>query len=144
MLIAVTRLRIRSPYSLPAFFWYAMRTSRQAQKAQGYIDGKLLNDANRTFWTMTAWNSEREMRMYQNDGVHRKIMPKTSAWTDEAAFVHWSTDSQELPGWDEAYRRLVADGRATRLTHPSAAQTSKQYPPPAGDPYGGVRRPKKS
>ena len=53
--VSITRLRIRALRLLPQFYFYAMRSSRQAKHAPGYLGGSLLADRKRTFWTMTLW-----------------------------------------------------------------------------------------
>ena len=49
-------------------------------------------------------------------------MPKLLNWCNEAALTHWLQDSSELPDWKEAHRRLVAEGRRSKVKHPSPAQ----------------------
>jgi len=34
---------------MPAFLWYAFRSSRQAQRSEGFLNGKLVVDARNTF-----------------------------------------------------------------------------------------------
>ena len=41
-------------------------------------------------------------------------------WCDEASVVHWTQETADLPEWHEAHRRMVAEGRASRVRHPSA------------------------
>ena len=53
-------------------------------------------------------------------------MPKLLEWCDEAAYVHWSEDNLELPDWREAHRRLVQDGKLSKVYYPSPAQVAKQ------------------
>ncbi len=56
--ISVTRLRIRSLFFLPAFAFHTLRSIRQVRTAAGFLDGNLLPDRHRTYWTMTAWDSQ--------------------------------------------------------------------------------------
>src|SRR5688572_30625902 len=65
--ISATRLRIRSIWFLPAFFYYAVMSAKQARQAAGNLGMVLLNDANRTFWTCTAWTDESAMRAFMMD-----------------------------------------------------------------------------
>jgi hypothetical protein len=48
----------------------------------------------------------------------------------EASTVRWTQDSPELPDWDEAHRRLLAEGRLAKIRHPSALQLAGQPAPP--------------
>jgi hypothetical protein len=90
----------------------------------------LLSDAHRTFWTKTAWKDEASMRAYMMSGRHRLAMPKLQEWCDEASLAHWTQDGTGLPNWVDAHRRLLAEGRASKVNHPSAAHNAFQIPPP--------------
>ena len=61
---------------------------------------------------------------------HRSAMVKLAEWCDEASVVHWRQESAELPAWSEAHRRMVAEGRASRVRYPSAAHQAFQIPAP--------------
>jgi hypothetical protein len=97
MFASVTRLRVRSLKYLPAFLWMTFRSQRQVLCATGFLGGRLLVDAKRTFWTLTVWESERAMKAFRGDGPHAQAMPKLVEWCDEAAYVHWSPASTEVP-----------------------------------------------
>jgi hypothetical protein len=51
-------------------------------------------------------------------------------WCDEAALVHWYQESPELPDWREAHRRMIAEGRPSKVNHPSADQLAFRNTPP--------------
>jgi hypothetical protein len=128
--ISVTRLRVRSWRYLPQFVWHALKTGRQAERADGFVGGRLLREVSNTFWTVTAWEDETAMRAYRNAGAHRAVMPRLLDWCDEASVVHWNQDVLELPDWLEAHRRMVEEGRPSMVKHPSPAQESKHIPAP--------------
>ena len=113
--ISITRLRVRSWIYLPAFFWHTQGAIRQARRADGFGQGALLADCCRTFWTMTAWDSEASMRAYMLAGPHRKAMPHLINWCDEASLVHWEQEGDDLPTWEVAHRRLCHEGRASKV-----------------------------
>ncbi len=129
-LISVTRLRVRSYRFMPGFFYYAMRSARQAQSANGNIGINLTRDTHLTFWTSTAWADEEAMRAFVLAGPHRKAMGRLPEWCDEAHVVHWSQKDAKLPDWHEAHRRVVAHGRALRVYHPSRNHENRNLPPP--------------
>ena len=131
-LVSVTRLRIRSPWYLPAFFFYTLLATRQARAASGNHGVKLLPDAHRAFWTCTLWTDLESMRAYVSAGSHRKSMKRLAHWCDEASVVHWEQDALELPGWEEAYWRMQQDGRPSKVNRPSAAHLAFQIAPPRG------------
>jgi len=129
-LVSITRLRLRSWRFLPMFAWYVLRSSREAGRAEGNLDVKLLREPLNTFWTSTLWESEAAMKTFMLAGAHGKAMRKLAHWCDEAAVVHWTQDNRELPTWSEAHRRLQDDGRRSKINHPSAAHQSYQIPEP--------------
>jgi len=117
--VSVTRLRIASPLVYPWALWRSLLAARQAARALGLIDGKLLRDRGRVLWTATAWDERAAMRLYRDGGLHQALMPKLVRWCDEAAVAHWLQEGAELPGWDEVARRIQQDGRASRVRRPS-------------------------
>lgn len=58
------------------------------------------------------------------------LMVKLLDWCDEASVVHWDQQDATLPAWGEAYRRMVGEGRASKVRFPSAAHFAYQIPPP--------------
>lgn len=69
MVVSVTRLRVRSWRHVPAFLWYTFASQRQVVRAAGFSGGRLLIDARRTFWTLTAWEDERAMKAFRGTGA---------------------------------------------------------------------------
>ncbi len=57
-------------------------------------------------------------------------MPKLMEWCDEAAVLHWQQESAAEPTWAEAHRRLLAEGRVSKVLHPSPKHATRDYPPP--------------
>ena len=119
-LISITRLRLRSWRFVPAFYWYALRSSRQARQARGNLYLALLPDARRTFWTCTVWQDESTMRQYIQADAHGQAMRRLAHWCDEASVVHWVQEAATRPSWQEAHRRMQAEGRPSKVRHPSA------------------------
>lgn len=128
--VAVTRLRVRSWRYLPAFLGYVFLISRQAKSAPGNLGSSLLNDARFVFWTRSAWTDEAAMRAFMVSGVHRRVMPHLLNWCDEASLVHWEQYGAELPIWSVAHRRMLEEGRRSRVRYPSEAQERFKYPAP--------------
>jgi hypothetical protein len=126
----VTRLRLRSPWLLPRFFWHAIQSNIQARKAPGHLKLETLSDARFAFWTKSAWTDEASMRAFMLSGPHKKAMPVLANMCDEGTTVHWVQDDAELPTWEEGHRRLQAGGKSQRIRHPSHDQIAKKIPPP--------------
>ena len=136
VLISITRLRVRSFRFLPGFIFYALRSARQARSAPGNLGTGLLREVNNTYWTRTAWQDETAMRAFMMAMPHRQAMGKLAEWCDEASVVHWNQETADLPKWHEAHRRMVAEGRPSRVRHPSPAHDALRIPPPQ-TPAGG-------
>jgi hypothetical protein len=129
-LVSITRLRVRSLRYLPAFLLGSLRSARAAKNASGNLAVSVLSDANFVFWTRTLWTDEQSMRAFMFAPAHRRVMPKLLQWCDEAAVAHWLQDSLEPPSWPEVHRRLLQQGRTSKVDYPSAAQLRFDIPPP--------------
>ncbi len=128
--ISVTRLRLRSAWYLPKFFWHAFRSSMQARKAPGNLGMDALNDAKLAFWTKSAWKDEASMRAFMLAGAHRQAMPTLMDICDEASIAHWEQEGDGLPSWTEAHRRLLEGGRSSKLRKPSADHDARRIAAP--------------
>lgn len=140
MFVSVTRLRIRSVRFLPFFAIYAIRSQRQVSRSAGFLDGALLADGWRTFWTVTLWDSQESMRGYMTSGAHRSAMPHLLDWCDEASVVHWEQQGHALPAWAEADRRMRNEGRPSKVRHPSTTHADLSYSPPRTAVGNRIRR----
>jgi hypothetical protein len=134
--ISLTRLRIRSIRFMPFFLLHAIRSQNQVKRAPGFLAGALLPDEHRTFWTMTAWDSEESMRQFMLSGPHKAAMPKLIHWCDEASVAHWpQPDTQDpepwtLPSWSDADQRMRSSGRPSKVAHPSPNHANLTYKAP--------------
>ena len=128
--VSLTRLRVRSIRFLPLFALYAFRTQRQVQAAPGFRDGGLLPDRHWTFWTLTAWNTQEDMRRYMVSGAHKAAMPKLMHWCDEASVAHWEQPEGALPTWEEADARMRSTGRPSKVRHPGPHHADLTYESP--------------
>jgi hypothetical protein len=135
--VSLTRLRVRSALRLPQFYWHSFRSMRQARRARGFLGGRVLGEADRTFWTVTAWESAEAMREYRNADAHGRAMPKLLEWCDEASVAHWEQEGAELPTWHEAHARMAAEGRPSKVRHPSPAHEARQVAEPRAAAHAG-------
>jgi len=129
-LVSVTRLRVRFWGYLPQFVWQSLKSARQAERSAGFLGGRLLRNPRNSFWTMTAWKDEAAMNAFRSAGAHGGVMRKLLDWCDEAAVVHWDQETSELASWQDAHRRMVNEGRRSKVNHPSPAQASNHIPAP--------------
>jgi hypothetical protein len=138
-LISVTRLRLRSLRFLPAFAWHTWASTRQARRAPEFLGGQLAREGARTFWTLTAWTDEAAMRRYRGADAHLRAMPRLLHWCDEASVVHWRQDGPDLPDGAAALRRMVAEGRPSKVLHPSPEHAAGRIAPAGQAPRPGLR-----
>ena len=124
---SITRLRLRSFFTLPAFLREAQASAAQAGRSAGFISGALLVEGRMVFWTRTAWEGEDAMKAYRDAAAHRTVMPKLVDWCDEAAVAHW--EGEPVSDWDAIYARMAAEGRSSRVRRPTAAHMAKQFSP---------------
>jgi hypothetical protein len=105
-----------------AFQIYVLGSALQVRRSRGFRGGILGGDAQGGARTVTLWDSEADMRAFRNSGAHPSAMPHLLNWCDEASYTHWTVDAPALPPLDEAYQRLAASRRISKVHHPSAMQ----------------------
>ena len=138
-LVSITRLRLRSWRFFPPFFWYALRSARQASKSEGNLEARVLREQRNTFWTATSWADEAAMKRFMLAEPHRTAMRKLMQWCDEAAVVHWNQENGEFPTWLQAYSRLRKEGRPSKVNHPTPAHLAFEFPEPKVRATGEAR-----
>ncbi|MBI3173249.1 MAG: hypothetical protein HYZ25_05985 [Chloroflexi bacterium] len=127
--VSITRLRVRSIWYLPLFLLHAIRTSAQAQKAEGALGAQTRFEKNNVVWTKTVWQDETLMKKYRGSGAHQVAMRLLSEICSEASVVRWTQGTVELPTWEEAHRRMLVEGRLSKVKHPSSMQAAGRTAP---------------
>jgi heme-degrading monooxygenase HmoA len=130
MIVAVTRLHLRSVRFIPRLNWDAWKIKRSLEKTPGFLGGKVLSDRKRAYWTMTIWKDLDSMSVFRNSGVHAAAAQMLDKWCDEASVVHWETEDQQLPSWKEAHRRMTEGGKLSPLRFPSANHKARRFREP--------------
>jgi heme-degrading monooxygenase HmoA len=130
-IVVVTRLRLRDGTLFDEFFAAAVAVDEQAKASAGNQGTDVLADVNSVFWTLTAWQDRASMRAYVETEPHLSTMHHLDEWCDEATFVDWEQDSADLPDWQTAHARIVADGQVAELSHATEANAARAFPPPA-------------
>lgn len=124
---SITRLRLRSIFSLPAFARETRAITEQAKQAPGFIEGAVLAEGRLVFWTRTVWESAEAMKAFRDSGAHRESMPKLIEWCDEASVAQW--EEEPTRDWAAIYERMAETGRLTRVRRPSKAHGEKRFAP---------------
>ena len=128
--VSATRLRVRSIFFIVGFMRANEASVKTLVKTPGFISGKELTDKGLTFWTLTIWKDEASMKAFRNSAPHRKAMHGLPQWCNEASYTHWMQEEEQLPDWDTAYKKMMEEGKITKVRKPSARQLEKNYPPP--------------
>lgn len=127
--VSITRLRVRSIFLMPLFTYHAMRTSMQVQKAEGVLGAETRFEKNNVVWTKTIWSDETAMKKYRGSGAHQIAMRILSEMCSEASVTRWQQEDAELPTWEEAHRRILIEGKQSKVKHPSPLQSSGRTAP---------------
>ncbi len=138
--VSLTRLRIRSIRFLPVFALHTVRTLRQVRKSPGFQTGALLPDRSFTFWTLTLWDTQEDMRRYITTGDHKIAMPRLLDWCDEASIAHWTQTDATVPTWLEADHRMRTEGRISKVRNPSPQHATMAYRAPRTTLGGPIHR----
>lgn len=117
--VSITRLRVRSIFLMPFFTYHAMRTSSQVQKAEGVLGADTRFEKSNVVWTKTIWSDESAMKKYRGSGAHQIAMRILSEICSEASVARWQQEGTELPTWEEAHRRMLTEGKQSKVKHPS-------------------------
>ena len=122
---SITRLRLRSLITLPAFVRTTRAISAQCAASPGLISGAVLAEGRLVFWTRSAWQSADAMKAFRDSGVHQDAMPNLMNWCDEASVVQWEGEIETA--WDIIYARMVEHGRLSRVKNPTPAHSERRF-----------------
>ena len=127
--VSITRLRLKSIFSLPAFLSANSASIKQLLITEGYVAGKELTDKGLIFWTLTLWNADADMKSFRNSPPHRKAMQKLPDWCNEATYAHWLQEEATLPDWTTVHERMLSEGVVSKVRFPTDRHLTKSFPP---------------
>jgi hypothetical protein len=137
--VSITRLRLRGYRYVPSFLWQAQLSSEQARSSPGFLAGAIFaSPLHRTFWTLTVWKEEAEMRAFRGAGDHRNVMTRLADWCDEAAVAHWQQRDAAAPSNEDMLHRMQSSGRVSRVNHPTPGHAEGKTVPDGRAPRRGV------
>ena len=76
------------------------------------------------------------MQAFVSNQPHLDISARLAHYCDEATFVDCEQANPGLPDWQTSWRHLTADGTVAELTHASAANQTRAFPPPVDGQSG--------
>lgn len=100
MLIAITRLKLKSVWMFFPFIAEVHKVRVHTQKAKGNKFISLRRTSGGYYWTVTAWENMEAMWEFRNDSIHRKVMNSTGKFTSRVDSTHFESD--KIPSWNEA------------------------------------------
>lgn len=107
MYVSITGLELKRPRHLPRFFWHALRSMAQAQRAPGNL-GAEARRIDGIHHTVTLWTDRAAMLAYLKSGAHLQAMRAFRAVTT-GAVLGFEADS--APDWTEVPAIWRARGR---------------------------------
>lgn len=137
--VSITRLRVRSIFYMPLFALHALRSGAQAQRAEGIQDFATRVEAWDTHWTRTVWREQDSMKRFRNSGAHQLAMRILAAICSEASYARWQQETPEPPTWEEAQRRMLAQGVLSKVKHPSAFHLAGRTAPEMDTRPGNIK-----
>lgn len=127
-IVVATRFRTSSNRHLPRFLQGTIAAALQARRSPGFLAGQLRIDPGGAYWTLTLWESGRDMVGFRDSGIHAVLVPRLAEWAGEAVFGVWNTE-RVLPSWQEVDRRVAEHPNFPPLDNPSAAHLARHVDP---------------
>lgn len=126
--VVATRTKMSRWRYLPRFMTQSLVVALQARRSPGFRGGRLRIGTDGSFWTLTAWNSGRDMVAFRESGRHAEVMPSMAGWASEALFAMWNDDGTAMPAWSDVSRRVAAKPNHLDLDAPSPAHLEGAAP----------------
>lgn len=98
--VSITGLRLKSPFHAAWFWWHAIRSMVQAQRAPGNLraDARAINGVQHT---LTVWTDRAAMRRFIVTGAHAKAM---RAFPQIATGSTFGFETDCVPDWADVHR----------------------------------------
>ncbi len=98
--VSVTGFRPKGPLSLPAFWWRTLTSLAQARKSPGIV-ALAARVVDGTYYTMTVWSDEANMRRFVTSGAHRRAMKN---FRTLGAGKTYGYTCDHVPDWQSAHQ----------------------------------------
>jgi uncharacterized membrane protein len=107
-------LRLRRLRDVPPFMAAALRLQGAFADSPGAIEMSLrAAPLRRTFWTLSQWRSEADLRGFVVHPAHVDVMRRFRPAMRSSNFITWHTADDRPPTWNDAAVRLANDGQPT-------------------------------
>ncbi|HEV8572095.1 MAG TPA: hypothetical protein VGR49_03455 [Actinomycetota bacterium] len=107
-LALVTYFLLKSLWRLPRFVRLTLAVRRQlADGPRGLVGYSMTAKPLRRFWTMSAWESEKDLRSFIRTLPHARAVVELPQSMEKFDAQRWRARGKELPPtWEEALRHL--------------------------------------
>lgn len=107
-LALVTYFLLRSVWRLPKFTRVTLAVRRQlAERPPGLLGYSMTAKPPRRFWTLSAWESEKDLRTFIRTSPHAKAVVELPRIMSVFDYQRWQAMGRELPPtWPDARRRI--------------------------------------
>jgi hypothetical protein len=107
-----SRLPLARYRDIPAFLRATMAIRGQLAQASGLVGYSLdAHLAQKTFWTVSAWDSQDALDAFSRADPHRSRVGVIRPRMRPTTFTFWTVRGADLPiSWTEARRRIAAAG----------------------------------
>lgn len=97
--VSITGLRLKSPFHAPLFWWHAVRSMMQAQRAPGNLraEARMINGVQHT---LTVWTDKAAMRRYMLSGAHARAMRVFPIVATGSTF---GFEAEAAPDWSDVH-----------------------------------------
>jgi uncharacterized membrane protein len=110
-------LRLRRLRDVPAFMAAALRLRSAFADSPGAIEMSIrAAPLRRTFWTLSQWRSDADLRGFVVHPSHRDLMRRFRPAMRSSNFITWPTADDLPPTWNQAAQRLRTDGQPSEVT----------------------------
>jgi hypothetical protein len=112
--VLLSFLPLKQSRRIPVTLLYTWRIAQQLKSARGLIGYTLRAQLlAKSFWTLSAWESEVAMRAFVRASPQREIMAALALYMGQTSFNQWTIKGAELPlRWDDAVGRIKEPGAA--------------------------------
>lgn len=109
-IVQASVLRLRRFRDVPAFMTATLRLRSAFAESPGAIEMSVRAAPLRlTFWTLSQWRSDADLRGFVAHPVHRDVMRRFRPAMRSSDFVTWHTTDDQAPTWTHAAHRIRTD-----------------------------------
>ena len=105
--VSIVSLRLRSPLLLPRFWWFTLRSLRQARKAEGNLSAQI-NRIDGAYHSLTVWRDRAAMLAFMRHGAHAQAM-RGFPWSGQGRVAGFS--GAHAPAWADVPAIMRSRGR---------------------------------